>query len=214
MSTIGFDSLYYAPITENTSGEETYGTPAILAKAISCDLSVELAEAILYADDAAAEVIKAFKEGKITLGVDDIGISKAKILTGAAVDSNGVLVSSGEDIGTPVAIGFRAMKPNGKYRYFWLYRVQFGVPATNLQTKGDSISFQTPTIEGTVMQRHKTTSSGKHPWKAEVTEGDTGVTASVISGWFSSVYEPGTINTANMPGGEIIEDDEDEEGEE
>ena len=58
MSTIGFDQLYYAPITEDASGDETYGTPALLAKAISCDLSVELAEAILYADDAAAEVIK------------------------------------------------------------------------------------------------------------------------------------------------------------
>ena len=156
MSTIGFDQLYYAPITEDASGDETYGTPALLAKAISCDLSVELAEAILYADDAAAEVIKAFKEGKLSLGIDDIGVDKAKVLTGATVDSNGVLISSGEDIGAPVAIGFRAMKANGKYRYFWLYRVQFGVPATNLQTKGDSINFQTPTIEGTVRSEEHT----------------------------------------------------------
>lgn len=190
MSTIGFDQLYYAPITEDASGDETYGTPALLAKAICCDLSVELAEAILYADDAAAEVIKAFKEGKLSLGIDDIGVDKAKVLTGATVDSNGVLISSGEDIGAPVAIGFRAMKANGKYRYFWLYRVQFGVPATNLQTKGDSINFQTPTIEGTVMQRHKQSVTGKHPWKAEVTEGDTGVSDETVTGWFSSVYEP------------------------
>ena len=190
MSTIGMDSLYYASITEGANGEETYGTPEILAKAIKCDLSVELAEAILYADDAAAEVVKAFKEGKISLGVDDIGIDKAKALTGAEIDSHGVLVSSGEDLGDPVAVGFRAMKANGKYRYFWLYRAQFGVPATNLQTKGDSISFQTPTIEGTIMQRHKADSRGKHPWKAEVTEGDTGVTASTINSWFTSVYEP------------------------
>ena len=82
------------------------------------------------------------------------------------------------------------MKANGKYRYFWLYRVQFGVPATNLQTKGDSINFQTPTIEGTVMQRHKQSVTGKHPWKAEVTEGDTGVSDETVTGWFSSVYEP------------------------
>ena len=155
MSTIGLDSLYYAPITENSSGEETYGTPEVLAKAIKCDLSVDLAEAILYADDAAAEVVKAFKEGKLSLGVDDIGIGKAKALTGAEIDSHGVLVSSGEDLGNPVAVGFRALKANGKYRYFWLYRVQFGVPATNLQTKGDSISFQTPTIEGTVIGEPK-----------------------------------------------------------
>ena len=190
MSTIGLDSLYYAAITDDANGEETYGTPEVLAKAIKCDLSVELAEAILYADDAAAEVVKAFKEGKLSLGVDDIGVAKAKALTGAEVDSNGVLVSAGEDLGAPVAVGFRAMKPNGKYRYFWLYRVQFGVPATNLETKGDSISFQTPTIEGTVMQRHKKDSRDKHPWKAEVTEGDANVTAATLTGWFTSVYEP------------------------
>ena len=57
-------------------------------------------------------------------------------------------------------------------------------------TKGDSISFQTPTIEGTVMQRHKTDSRDKHPWKAEVTEGDASVTAATLTGWFTSVYEP------------------------
>ena len=39
MSTIGLDSLFYAPITENATGEETYGTPVRLAKAISCELS-------------------------------------------------------------------------------------------------------------------------------------------------------------------------------
>ena len=99
MSTIGLDSLYYATITDDANGEETYGTPEVLAKAIKCDLSVELAEAILYADDAAAEVVKAFKEGKLSLGVDDIGVAKAKALTGAEVDSNGVLVSAGEDLG-------------------------------------------------------------------------------------------------------------------
>jgi len=66
----------------------------------------------------------------------------------------------------------------------------FGLPATNLQTKSDSITFSTPTIEGTVTRRNKLDGLGKHPWKAEVTEGDAGVPASVITGWFSEVYEP------------------------
>ena len=35
MATIGLDRLYYAKITENDAGEETYGTPEQLAKAIS-----------------------------------------------------------------------------------------------------------------------------------------------------------------------------------
>ena len=190
MATIGLDKLYYATITDDENGEEIYGTPTQLAKAISAELSVELAEATLYADDGAAEIVKEFKNGTISLGVDDIGSNTAAALTGVTVDKNNVVVSNSEDGGNPVAVGFRAKKSNGKYKYYWLYRVKFGIPATNLATKGDSITFSTPTIEGTVLRRNKPDTSGKHPWKAEVTEGDKDVPASVISGWYTEVYEP------------------------
>ena len=191
MATIGLDKLYYAPITEAAqTGEETYGIPVMLAKAISAELSVELAEATLYADDGAAEVVKEFKSGKLTLGVDGIGRSVAATLTGSSVDENGVLISASEDGGSPVAIGFRAKKSNGHYRYFWLYRVKFGVPSTNLATKGDSITFSTPSIEGTVLRRNKVDGNDNHPWKAEADEDDTDVTVGTITGWYTSVYEP------------------------
>ena len=61
MATIGLDKLYYAKITEDTSGNETYEAPQPLAKAMTAELSVELAEATLYADDGAAEVVKEFQ---------------------------------------------------------------------------------------------------------------------------------------------------------
>lgn len=203
MATIGLDKLYYAPITEDANGNETYGTPEVLAKAISAELSVELNEAILYADDGAAEVVKEFKSGTLSLGIDDIGAEIASALSGATIDSNGVVVSGSDDGGTPVAVAFRARKSNGKYRYYWLYRVKFGIPATNLQTKGDSISFQTPTIEGTIMRRNKVDFNDNHPWKAEVTEGAEGVDDSVISTWYDAVYEPvGDLNLSpgHLPG--------------
>jgi len=190
MATIGLDKLYYATITEDEKGEETYGSPVQLAKAMSADLSVELAEATLYADDGAAEIVKEFQSGALSLGVDDIGGEAASVLTGSTIDENHVVISASEDGGAPVAIGFRAKKSNGKYRYYWLYRVKFGIPATNLATKGDSITFSTPTIEGTVLRRNKPDSSGKHPWKAEVTEGDTEVTEDTITNWYKTVYEP------------------------
>lgn len=190
MATIGLDKLYYATITDDENGEEIYGTPTQLAKAISAELSVELAEATLYADDGAAEIVKEFKNGTISLGVDDIGSTTAAALTGVTVDKNNVVVSNSEDGGDPMAVGFRAKKSNGKYKYYWLYRVKFGIPATNLATKGDSITFSTPTIEGTVLRRNKPDTSGKHPWKAEVTEGDKDVPASIISSWYTEVYEP------------------------
>ena len=190
MATIGLDKLYYAKITDGSNGEESYEKPVQQAKAMSADLSVELAEATLYADDGAAEIVKEFKSGKLTLGVDDIGSAAASDLTGATIDANGVIVSTSEDGGTPVAVGFRAKKANGKYRYFWLYRVKFGIPAANMATKGDSITFSTPTIEGTILRRNKPDTRGKHPWKAEVTEGDATVTEETIVNWYNEVYEP------------------------
>ena len=130
MPTIGLDKLYYAEITEGENGIEEYGPPSVLAKAIKADLSVDLAEAILYADDAAAYVALEFKSGKLSLGMDDLGRDASGKLLGARTDENGVLISTTEDASQPVAIGFRARKANGKYRYFWLYRVKFGVPST------------------------------------------------------------------------------------
>jgi phi13 family phage major tail protein len=190
MATIGLDRLYYSKITEGANGDETYAAPVSLAKAMQADLSVELAEATLYADDGPAEVVKEFKSGTLSVGVDVFGQTTADDLTGAQIDDNGVVIAASEDGGDPVAIGFRAKKSNGKYRYFWLYRVKFGIPATNLTTKGDSITFSTPTIEGTVLRRNKLDQNGKHPWKAEVTEGEADVPASVITGWYTQVYEP------------------------
>ena len=190
MATIGLDRLFYAKINEDENGVETYETPKILAKAMTAELSVELIEAILYADDGASEIVKEFNSGTLTLGIDDIGSIAAQDLTGSKIDSNNVVVSRSEDGGNPVAVGFRAKKANGKYRYFWLYRVIFSIPTTNLTTKGESITFSSPTIEGTVFRRNKLDGENKHPWKAEVTEGDNGVAQETITNWFSTVYEP------------------------
>jgi phi13 family phage major tail protein len=119
VATIGLDKPFYSKITEDENGDEIYGTPVVLAKAIQAGLSIELAEATMYADDGPSEVLKEFKKGTISLGIDDLGIDVASDLTGATIDDNHVLVSAGEDGGSPVAVGFRAMKANGKYRYFW-----------------------------------------------------------------------------------------------
>ena len=190
MATIGLDRMYFAPITEDTDGNETYGTPERLAKAMTVEMEIEVLEATLYADDGPAESVKEFGTGTITLGVDDIGVNSAEKLTGAQIDENHVVISQSEGGGLPVALGFRAKKSNGTYRYYWLYRVIFGIPATNLTTKGEEITFSTPTIEGTILRRNKLDSNGRHPWKSEVNEDDNSVPRNVISGWYSQVYEP------------------------
>ena len=50
---------------------------------MTAELSMELAEATLYADDGAAEIVKEFQSGTLTLGIDNIVLSVAADLTGA-----------------------------------------------------------------------------------------------------------------------------------
>ena len=40
------------------------------------------------------------------------------------------------------------------------------------------------------MRRNKLDAMSKHPRKAEVTEGNAGVSNATITGWFGQVYEP------------------------
>jgi len=100
---------------------ETYGPPKVLAKAMTAELSVELIEANLYADDGVSEVVKEFKSGALTLGIDDIGSLVAQDLTGCKIDSNNVVVSRSEDGGSPVIEGivFRRNKLDAENKHLW-----------------------------------------------------------------------------------------------
>lgn len=40
------------------------------------------------------------------------------------------------------------------------------------------------------MRRNKLDGKNEHPWKAEVNEDDAAVESSVITGWYTEVYEP------------------------
>lgn len=101
-----------------------------------------------------------------------------------------------KDIGCAAKVSPQLLERYAKY--YWLYRVKFGIPATNLATKGDSITFSTPTIEGTILRRNKADAGGKHPWKAEALEGD--VTAATITNWYKEVYEPTYTTTPEKQG--------------
>ena len=65
MAKIGLKYPVYAPATEEGS-TITYGTGAVLAKAISANISIENNDVKLYADDAIAESDNSFASGTVT----------------------------------------------------------------------------------------------------------------------------------------------------
>lgn len=181
MATIGLRDLYRAPITVDENGVENYGAPIRMAKAISAELSVEVAEAVLYADDGEDEVVKEFVSGELTLNVNDLLPTDLAALLGQTQDGDGVLYAGENDEPPYFAIGFRAKKGGGQFKYIWLYKVKFAIPNEKYQTKGDSIEFTTPEIVGTFIKR----SDGL--WKAEhvALPAD-----AVAAAWFTAVREP------------------------
>ena len=127
----------------------------LLAKAIQADTSIQLNEAYVYADDAVAESDKSFRNGTITLGVDDLNDTIQAELLGHTVNAGtGEITAAGTDNNPFVGVGFVSIskKDNAqKFRAIWLPKAQFGEPNETNQTKGESTSFSTPTLTGTVM---------------------------------------------------------------
>lgn len=180
MASVGLKDLYIAKVTEKEGLPDEYGTPRRLAKAIKADMSVEVAEAILYADDGAAEVVKEFVSGELKLNVDDISQEDMAELLGQEIDGDGVVFAGDNDNPPYYAVGFRAKKPRGMYKYLWLFKVKFGIPDEEYETKGDKIDFKTPEIIGQIIKR-----PDGH-WKADhVALPDD----PVATGWFTKVRE-------------------------
>lgn len=127
----------------------------VIAKAIQADISITTSNVVLYADDAIAETDKSFQTGTITLGVDDLSDEiQAEFLGHTINEQIGEMTANVDDVSPYVGIGFYGVKiVNGvrKYRAIWLPKVQFAEPADTNATKGETVTFNTPVLEGTIM---------------------------------------------------------------
>lgn len=139
--TLGLKDLYYAVCTE-AEGAETYGAPKKMAEAMEADLSVKTETADLYADDALSESVKEFTNGTLKLGIKDLTPETLAEVLGQLVDENKVVWAGGDDEPPFLAIGFRAAKTGGRYRYIWLLKCKFEVPGEKYKTKGEKSNFR------------------------------------------------------------------------
>lgn len=181
--TVGLDSIYYAICKKDDIDGVEYETPVRYAGAIQFTSAPTTNNANLYADNQLAEVATALGDIPVTLNMTDIPADIAAKLLGSQIDENGVLLSSASDNAPYVAVGFRALKSDGSYRYVWLYKGKFQPESTDIQTRGETPAFQTPTLNATFMPR-----KFDGQWRARLDEGE-GVDQAIIDGWFAQVYE-------------------------
>jgi phi13 family phage major tail protein len=156
MAKIGLTNIWWGKLTESEDGTPSYDGAKSFGKAVSAKVDVTNNDATLYADDALAESDKTFNSAKVTLGVaDDDDTIFAPILGHTVSEgptNKGEMVRNANDTAPYIGLGRVITKMvNGaiKYKGEFLYKVKFSEPSQDDQTKGESVEFKTPEIEGT-----------------------------------------------------------------
>lgn len=201
MSTrIGCDNLVYAIMkTEDTvDAAPVYDTVVKAPGVMSIGINPNGSQETLFADDGPMETASTLGKIEVEIQKNELTTQNKADLLGHTIDGNGALVYADSDVAPWVAIGFRTLKSNGKYRYVWLYKGKFAEPEDQNETKGDSINFQNDTISGQFTRlNHAVTLGGKakRAWKYEIDEEHEGHKAAVITSWFSAPVMPTPATT-------------------
>lgn len=139
----------------NNSGTITYSSHCAAGDAMSANVELRFAEGRLYAESKLAEFIKLATGGSISLAVKYIPSDAQVLMYGAtAVTGNSTptgLKYTAKDNANYVGCVFYAPdKIDGetKYTCVFLPKVLFGPPSMAFATKGENITFNTPTTTG------------------------------------------------------------------
>lgn len=151
MAKIGLNNFRYSVASVDAStGAITYGTPKKPAKAISFNFTPTVADAKLYADDGVAESDSRVTGGTVSMGIDREDLETLANILGQTYASNEVADDSNKSA-PYVGVGrVTRMVVDGtqKYRGTVLSLVKFKEPTEEDSTMGESIEFNTTTLEG------------------------------------------------------------------
>ena len=153
MAKIGLNNLWYSKLTETQDGTPSYDGAKSFGKAVSCNVSITNNDAKLYADDALAESDTSFQSGSVTLGTDDDRETTFADVLGHEVTDEGEVIRNANDVAPWIGLARIVVKmvQNVKlYKVEVLYKVKMSEPSQTDNTKGESVAFATPEIEGVV----------------------------------------------------------------
>lgn len=156
MPRIGFKNLYAAVMNDETDvagGTVTYTTPFKISAAITGGFVPQTSEASLYSDDNQSDYISSITGYTISLSTRDLTAANEAKLLGLEVDSHGGISHTSKANAPYVALMFESEMSDGSVEFNVFYKVKFNPVEKNLNTKGESIEFQTPSITGRAIPR-------------------------------------------------------------
>ena len=154
MAFVGLSRPYVAKLTDETN--KTYTNCFKCGKAISLSVTPNYNEVKLYADNVLDEYVKEFKDGTISLGTDRLPSVAQTVMFGHTVTTGvggDTVTYKSSDNAEYVGVGFvidEVLDGAKTYTATIIYTCKFAEAADSYTTKGDSIEFKTPTIEGAI----------------------------------------------------------------
>jgi phi13 family phage major tail protein len=192
-SKVGLDSLYVAVVSADTAAAYTAGTPAYLAPAAELSLEPTVNSETQYADDNPFDVAFAEGETKFTIKITNYDPATLATILGKNFDATNGRIYGNNATPPYVAISFRSMKSNGKYRYFQYLKGRFEPPAEEFSTKGETPEPKPIELTYTaIFTTYVFTLSGT-TGKLKYLVGDEDTTNFVATGWFTTVQTPSYV---------------------
>jgi len=191
-SVVGIDQLYIAKITQDDAAAFVTDTPVWLAPAADLKQTPVTNAETQYADNQAYDTMSAVGETDLVATITNLPAERYAEITGQTFDATTGRVYEREGSPSYYAFGFRTLKSNGKYRYYWYLKVKFSVPAEDAATKTDTPEFKSRELNvKAIKPTHKwslgdgNTESVKRVW------GDEDTDAFSATSWWTQVQVPG-----------------------
>lgn len=190
-SVIGVSDVYAALVTADSSGGMTFGTPFKVAPVAEVTVEPKSELKTQYADNIPYDVMSSEGESELKFKFTNIAAEIVALILGRVLDASTGRVY--DDAGTPpfIALGFRALKSNNKYRYYWFLKGRFSAAAESFATKTETAEPKEQEISFTAIKSiyefnlGTRTASVKRVWGDEDTTGFSG------TNWFAQVQVPG-----------------------
>ncbi len=182
MANFGLSKPWIAKLNVNTN---TYSNALKCGRLMTTTVTPNVAEGTLRSDNMETEKVVEFINAAVTVGVDTMPAAAVPLIFGHSVDDDGTETDNSDDSASYVGYGFvtAEMLDGVKgYRACVLHKVKFKEGEEGYTTKGESISFSTPSLSGTAT----TLSDGR--WRTKSPQFDTETEADA---WIQEMFGVG-----------------------
>ena len=138
---IGVDEFWFAKLLKDEVGEDPEYDPSVkVPGTVQVGFNPNSQTGTFYADNIAYAVAAQLGDLALTVGLADIPPELSAIWFGHEYENG--LLEEGQIDPIDMAVAYRVKKSNNAHRYVWLYKSKAAPPAESVDTKTNTINFQ------------------------------------------------------------------------